>query len=449
MLCVSSSIITVSPIATVFSAEPGNIHAENCGISAGRDANGNTINCTINKEVSPAQLKELVGAINAGVTDSLLSRIELLSSRLGINNTATKILLKKIGQNPDIPEDELPEALTKIATTYKNIEAQKASIDPSDPVSRALVKQVQTELAAGRLETAGNLLKSITTRVVVLNGTCTMVKAAGLFADKQFCVPQIMNTEYVDKRVAFTFFIHNREAQKEAAIVTFSGYGPDQTHYSKDEVFQPVDKIVFTLAGSSDYLKSSGICTFSNPYKGIPAKVTCSARTTEGEFIGEFVSNGVAPDMFEAGVGMPARKAGLSDVRVIEGKCHPSSHIAEGRGAEDLRKRQARFFCDNAVIATYNDSNSHKLIQFSESQSHHSRILGFGGYMNDDRMMSVKNVYLEAGIPSVPVEGHCVFFYTNNNISGLTCGAMIDEQGRRTVPVVAFEASSKGLNSRK
>jgi hypothetical protein len=48
--------------------------------------------------------------------------------------------------------------------------------------------------------------------------------------------------------------------------------------------------------GSTDQLVAAGSCRFSNPYKGKPARVSCTAETNRGKFAGEFISNSVAPN---------------------------------------------------------------------------------------------------------------------------------------------------------
>ena len=133
--------------------------------------------------------------------------------------------------------------------------------------------------------------------------------------------------------------------------------------------------------------------------------------------------------------------ADIKDVQVLKGKCGKGSHISEGRIGEDLTKRQSRFFCDSAVIGFFDNNNQHVMVQFAESQSHNNIQLGFAGIMSEDgQMLSVSNVYL--GNKQVQVsEGYCKFFFKNKHMSGIACGAPVDEGDRRTVPVVEFNAS--------
>jgi len=140
----------------------------------------------------------------------------------------------------------------------------------------------------------------------------------------------------------------------------------------------------------------------------------------------------------------------VKDVRVVNGSCGKESHISEGRIDEDLSKRQSRFFCDSAVIAFFDSDNQNIMVQFAESKSHNNMQLGFSGIMSEDgQVLNVNKVYL--GSKQIKVsEGYCKFFFKDKNMSGIACGAPIDEGSRRTVPVVVFNASpseSKTSNS--
>jgi len=128
------------------------------------------------------------------------------------------------------------------------------------------------------------------------------------------------------------------------------------------------------------------------------------------------------------------------DLTVVKGQCTPGSHIAEGAIGEDLTKRQSRFFCDSAVVSVFSDNPKHVMIQFADSKSNHARQIGYAGMMEDEEIMNVRSVYLESGQPTPVADGNCKFFFSKKNISGIACGAKIDEAGRRTVPIVSFDA---------
>lgn len=135
--------------------------------------------------------------------------------------------------------------------------------------------------------------------------------------------------------------------------------------------------------------------------------------------------------------------AAQTDVQTVVGRCSNRSHVAEGPIGDDLTKRQSRFFCDIAVIAFFDQTNTHVMIQFSQKESHHGAILGFAGDVaRDGKMMTVTKVYLTAGQATEVSDGNCKFFFSGRHMSGIFCGAKIDEGDRRTVVIVAFDAAS-------
>lgn len=140
-------------------------------------------------------------------------------------------------------------------------------------------------------------------------------------------------------------------------------------------------------------------------------------------------------------------KAEVTDVKEIKGQCNADSHVAEGNIGEDLTNRRSRFYCDSVVIGYFDNIGKHIMVNFSESQSHTSAIIGYAGYMeHNGKIMIVDNVYL--GGKQFPVKaGECLFFYKNKKIKDISCAAPIDEGERRTVPVVSFSASEKKQSS--
>jgi clan AA aspartic protease (TIGR02281 family) len=136
------------------------------------------------------------------------------------------------------------------------------------------------------------------------------------------------------------------------------------------------------------------------------------------------------------------RASPVVDIKIVNGNCDLQSHIAEGIIGDDLTKRQSRFYCDSAVISFYDREDKHIMVQFVESKSHHGTQLGFSGLMeNDGQMMDVRNVYLKSDKPISVTGSHCKFFFKDKRMSGIFCGTKIDEEGRRTVASIIFDAS--------
>ena len=132
------------------------------------------------------------------------------------------------------------------------------------------------------------------------------------------------------------------------------------------------------------------------------------------------------------------------DVQVVTGQCTAQSHIAEGNIGDDLTKRHSRFYCDSAVITFLDNDDKHIIIHFAETKSHHEAQLGFAGVMEDDgQVMDVQRIYLQSDKPTPATAGNCKFFFENRHMSSIYCGAKIDENGRRTVASVEFNASPR------
>src|SRR5689334_3027639 len=89
------------------------VNADQCGVAAGRDASNNTITC--NFGLTPEQLRELTNAAVAGATSPLVREIVEVSKRLGVSQEAAKTLLRIAGEQTNVPDERLPETLTKIA----------------------------------------------------------------------------------------------------------------------------------------------------------------------------------------------------------------------------------------------------------------------------------------------------------------------------------------------
>ncbi|MFT8655951.1 MAG: hypothetical protein ABF785_04575 [Acetobacter papayae] len=123
---------------------------------------------------------------------------------------------------------------------------------------------------------------------------------------------------------------------------------------------------------------------------------------------------------------------------VVSGECGSGSHTAEGAFGEDLSKRQSRFYCDAAAIIS---ENGQTLVQFSQKESHHNPYLGYAGKLsNDGNTMNVERIFFTPQDSAIVSEGMCKFFFKEKTLTGIMCGAKLDETGRRTTAIVTFDA---------
>jgi hypothetical protein len=93
---------------------------------------------------------------------SFVDRIADISKTLSVTEGATKTLLKIVGEDPNVPDDKLPEALSKVAGDYKRLQAQAAALDPENPTARQLVDAAKPEIDAGHFQHALELLGQAT-----------------------------------------------------------------------------------------------------------------------------------------------------------------------------------------------------------------------------------------------------------------------------------------------
>jgi hypothetical protein len=117
---------------------------------------------TCNFGLTPEQLKQATEAAVKGATGPLIDRIADISKTLGVTEDAAKTLLKIVGEDPNVPDDKLADALTKVAGDFKRLQAQAAALNPDNPTARSLVNEAKSEIGAGHLQHAHELLHEAT-----------------------------------------------------------------------------------------------------------------------------------------------------------------------------------------------------------------------------------------------------------------------------------------------
>jgi tetratricopeptide (TPR) repeat protein len=120
------------------------------------------VNAQVLVGLKPEQLKQLTEAAVRGATGPLLDRITEISKTLGVTENAAKTLLKIVGQDSNIVQDNLVEALTKVAGDYKRLQAQVAALNLENPAARAMVEQAWLEIEAGDFARAEELFQQAT-----------------------------------------------------------------------------------------------------------------------------------------------------------------------------------------------------------------------------------------------------------------------------------------------
>jgi tetratricopeptide (TPR) repeat protein len=153
-LVLGTSVAAVAPRGAM---ALGDTTGAPCGVTAGGGtASNNTITC--NFGLTPEQLREVTKAAIEGATEPLIGRIADISKRLGITEEAAKTLLRIVGEQSEVPDERLAEALTKVANDYKRLQTQVAALNPDNPVARDLVEGAKSEIASGHFAAAHRLL---------------------------------------------------------------------------------------------------------------------------------------------------------------------------------------------------------------------------------------------------------------------------------------------------
>jgi tetratricopeptide (TPR) repeat protein len=162
---VALAAVAISAATIAFGQQPAialgdKVEAGSCAIANSSTAIGNTNIC--NFGLTPEQLKELTDAAVRGATEPLAHQIVEIGKTLGVTEDAAKSLLRTVGEDPNVPEDKLAEALSKAGDNYKKALAQVAALKPDNTTAKALVEQAKPEIEAGHFDRAHDLLHQAT-----------------------------------------------------------------------------------------------------------------------------------------------------------------------------------------------------------------------------------------------------------------------------------------------
>ena len=148
------------PLTSARAAADSAVGAAPCSVAAGRDASNNTLNC--NFGLTPEQFKQLTDSVVKGAAEALgkgateaavdvatkaqQEQIDKISKTLGVTEDAAKTLLKIVGEDPNIPDDKLAEALSKVAGDYQATAGAGRGAEPGQSDGACLVEQAKPEI---------------------------------------------------------------------------------------------------------------------------------------------------------------------------------------------------------------------------------------------------------------------------------------------------------------
>lgn len=124
--------------------------------------------------------------------------------------------------------------------------------------------------------------------LLLADGECQKLMLPG-YDFTRGCDGHLANEVYANGRTGFTF------TMRTGPVVTFSGIAP-QVKQGPDAAIQPIDVVIWNFGSGAHPIPNPvvGRCKFTNPFKG-QATVSCTATSKDGEFIGEFVTDGSPP----------------------------------------------------------------------------------------------------------------------------------------------------------
>jgi tetratricopeptide (TPR) repeat protein len=152
-----AALLTVVAAHAAFALGDRKIDAAPCSIATGENASNNSITC--NFGLTDEQLKQVTAAAVKGATEPLMDRIVDISRTLGVTAEATRTLLRIVGEQTNVPEERLGEALTKVANDYKRLLTQSLALNPTNETARRLITQAKAEIEGGHFEHAHDLLR--------------------------------------------------------------------------------------------------------------------------------------------------------------------------------------------------------------------------------------------------------------------------------------------------
>jgi hypothetical protein len=133
------------------------------------------------------------------------------------------------------------------------------------------------------------------TTVATLTGTCTQLMLMDVATDPTLCFDTLVNLRLPSGQLGFTFVVREH-GTSNPAIMSFFGSRSKHGNGNNGDSDLAIYRVYVTSNGGTVDLVALGSCVMSNsPDTKAPAKVSCAANTIRGNFVGEFISDGVAP----------------------------------------------------------------------------------------------------------------------------------------------------------
>jgi tetratricopeptide (TPR) repeat protein len=123
------------------------------GVGAGRDVQ---VGGDINIGLTPVQVRDLMQQI-LGEQNTSVAKVEELSGRLGVTNSAIETFFQILGQQ-NVPIEDLPATLVEIAQRHRSLIEQIGSVPSQSPDIQAIKDRARDAVEQGDYERAEALL---------------------------------------------------------------------------------------------------------------------------------------------------------------------------------------------------------------------------------------------------------------------------------------------------
>jgi tetratricopeptide (TPR) repeat protein len=161
-----------------------------------------------------------------------------------------------VGRDPNISEDKLAEALSKVAADYQRLQVQVSALNLDNSTAKALVEQAKPEIDAGHFERARELLRQATqTQIAAAQEARKLKEHAQTAEDAQMLGAASSTAAEGDVAMTERHYTESAELFGQAADYVPTGHTSEQGGYllrQADAQYRQGDE-----RGDNDALRSS------------------------------------------------------------------------------------------------------------------------------------------------------------------------------------------------
>ncbi len=128
------------------------------------------------------------------------------------------------------------------------------------------------------------------------------------------------------------------------------------------------------------------------------------------------------------------------DLAMVTGVCQAASAVTDGAGTKP-------YICDNAILAFFDNANSHVMIQFTKKNDENVPLFAFAGTMAQDGVtLNVERISLVPGKPQPAQQASCNLSFApppagsdRPSISGIECKGEVVQDAQKTTLSILFK----------